>query len=209
MLLTLALRVEDGGRVRATLSVPCVLVFDVETDGGSPKQRCIEMAFLVFDAGMREVHRYCEYWRLPPGGKIAMRAQWVHGITEETVAKHGVDPRDGLREFMTWVDRVLAHPDGRVVAHNAAFDAGVVANMLGECGVPRSFSKDDCFCAMRSAAPHAGCVDRVGKRRAPKNAELYTLLHDAPPTWARLHAALDDVRVTARNYAAGKARGWW
>lgn len=209
-MISLHLCVGSDGTVGARLTgAPRLLVFDVETDGGSPKQRCIEMAFLVLDGLYREVHRYCAYWRLPSGASVSPHAQRVHGITDATLALRGVDPRGGLLEFMAWVDRVLAHEGGCIVAHNAAFDTAVVAHMLAACGVARAFGKDDCFCTMRGAAPHARCVDKNGKRRAPQNAELYAVLHGGPPTWAKLHAALDDVRVTARNFEAGRARGWW
>lgn len=34
-------------------------------------------------------------------------------------------------------------------------------------------------------------------------------LHGQPPSWARLHNALDDVHVTLMNYQKGLCTGWW
>lgn len=209
-MVSLVLSVDAAGHVHANLSgPPQYLVFDTETDGGSPKQRCIELAFIVFDASFRELHRYCQYWRLPPGRRISWHSYNVHKITDATVASRGVDPRGGLETFLAWVDRVLGN-GGRIIAHNAAFDAKIINDALLMHDVPRHFSKEMCMCTMRASAPHAGCVTESGRRRAPKNAELYTILHgSSAEDWATLHTALDDVRVTKCNFQGGLARGWW
>ena len=214
----LSLVVRLQGHVSAVIGVgstssasSLIVVFDVETDGGSPKQRCIEMGFVVLESvSFQEVHSFSKYWRLPPGRRINPYSQEKHGITLDTLSRFGVDPYEGLCEFLDWVDRAKASGvDARVVAHNAAFDAKTVQNMLEVCNIPRAFTKDECFCTMRASTPHAGLLDKKGKRKPPGNEELYRLFHGSPPKWARLHSALDDARVTAMNYRTGRERGWW
>jgi len=205
----LNLDVQPGGTVRLTCNVapPQYLVFDTETNGGTT-QVCIELAYIVFDRDFTELHRYKSYWTLPRGHSIHFHAESVHGISEETLRNQGVDPRPGLEQFYKWVDRI-ASCGGVVVAHNAAFDAAVIRNTSRLNGIPRTLEKEECFCTMRRAAQYAGCKNKRGQQRCPKNSELYTILHDTTPTWATLHSALDDVRVTAMNLHAGRNRGWW
>lgn len=210
---SLRLRVDAAGTVRACVRVasPRYLVFDVETDGGSPLQHCIQLAFVVLDDAFREVFRYDQYWRLAPGRRVNPFSTGVHAIDDNVLAARGVCPRAGLATFFAWADRVATRAEGGglLVAHNAAFDAKVLQNMCDHYGVRRALSKQDCFCLMVQGAKHAGLKDRAGRRKRPRNDELYTVLHAASPAWATLHDALDDVRVTAANLRAGRARGWW
>ena len=46
------------------------------------------------------------------------------------------------------------------------------------------------------------------RRKAPRNDELYEMLHGARPD-ATLHRALADAAVTAKNYVKGKEEGIW
>ena len=56
--------VDASGHIHAHIAAPPqYLIFDTETDGGTPKQRCIELAFIVLDARFYELHRYIQYWR--------------------------------------------------------------------------------------------------------------------------------------------------
>jgi DNA polymerase III epsilon subunit-like protein len=207
---SLSLTVQSCGGVRASCGTasPCYLVFDTETNGGTD-QLCIELAFIVFDRNFVEVHRYRNYWALPVGHSMNVYAQKVHGISERTLREHGVDPRQGLENFYEWVDRVSSGSGGIIVAHNAMFDASVISKTSQKNGLARRLTAEECFCTMRRAKRHAGCKNKRGQERYPKNAELYEILHGDAPTWARLHSALDDVRVTARNLETGRNHGWW
>tara|TARA_B110000046_G_scaffold197_1_gene274 strand:- start:1803 stop:2435 length:633 start_codon:yes stop_codon:yes gene_type:complete len=210
MTVQLWVHVEAGGRVVTAVVAPgpLTLVFDVETNGGSP-QRCIELAFVVLDAVGREVDAFQAYWYLPPGVCISPGAARVHGIDDNKLKCEGVASGPGLARFFAWVDAVRAHPAGRVVAHNAAFDAPVVTREAAALGWARALDKADCLCTMRASMAHEHWADAAGRPKPPKNAELYARLHGAPPHWAKLHAALDDVRITACNFRQGRARGWW
>ena len=60
------------------VGLPAYMVFDVETDGGSPKQLVIQLAFMVFDAQDREVFRFNKLLKLPSGKKINYYSIQVH-----------------------------------------------------------------------------------------------------------------------------------
>ena len=51
--------------------------------------------------------------------------------------------------------------------------------------------------------------DKANRRKAFTNAELFEFLFGEKPMFAKLHDALGDIQITASNYAAGLARGWW
>lgn len=192
---------------------PVLLVLDTETDGGKGQQLAVQLAFVVIDAKGREVCAKETLLRLPTDRKVNYHARKVHGISDERLRKHGVDARAPLEEMLGWFARVRA-AKGRVVAHNAAFDRSVVLATCRQNGVStrdiQLVQTTVWFCTMQGSREHAGCVDVRGRRRAPKNSELYTLLHGEAPVWARLHeSALDDCRVTLGSYNAGKRRGWW
>jgi DNA polymerase III epsilon subunit-like protein len=193
-------------KVRCAFRKPRYLVFDTETDGSA--NLCIELAFLVLDDAYEECARYSAFWKLPEGRTIAPHAQKVHGITASTLRTRGESAAIGLDHFFAWVDRIRAN-NGLLVAHNAAFDAAAITVTAKTWGKTRTLEKKDCFCTMNGARHHAGCRDRRDRTRAPRNAELYDILHGSAPTWAALHTALDDVRVTACNFEAGRKRGWW
>ena len=184
------------------------LVFDVETDGGSPKQLAIQLAYIVYDTQDREVFRFDKLLRLPPGKKINWHSIKIHKISDNVLALRGVDPTEEMRLFFQWVEWVQAKK-GLIIAHNAAFDAAVVTNTAAQNALSYELEAQDCFCTMRAATPHAGLVNKRGAPKPPKNSELYEIFHHAPPDWAVLHNALDDVRVTACNYRGGRDQGWW
>jgi hypothetical protein len=188
---------------------PTYMVFDVETDGGAGKQLAVQIGYVVYDAAFEEISAHEALLRLPKGRRISWHAQKVHGISNDTLSLHGVDPRPELAAFFEWVVRVRGTDRGRIIAHNAAFDAAVVTNTAMSNGMSHSLCANVCFCTMRRATPRAGLADRRGRPKPPRNSELYELLHDAPPRWAKLHSAVDDCRVTGCNYRAARRRGWW
>ena len=189
---------------------PAYMVFDVETDGGSPKQLAIQLAYIVFNREHMELFRYDKLLSLPPGKKINWHSIKIHHITDNMLRLRGVDPTPEIRLFFDWVDKVHSC-NGNVIAHNAAFDAACVTNTAAQHALPYELKGSECFCTMRSATNLCGLVDKRGRPKPPKNKELYSHLHDGrdPEEWARLHDALDDVRVTASSFKAGCERGWW
>lgn len=188
---------------------PAYLVFDVETDGGAGKQLAIQLGYVVYGVNHFELFSRERLLRLPKGRRINWRATQVHRITDNKLHLRGVDPAPELELFFSWVHRVR-QAGGRVVAHNAAFDAAVATNTAASSGVSQTLSARECFCTMRQSTVPAGLKDRRGAPKPPTNSELYELLHSGQKaTWARLHSAEDDARVTAASFRAGCDRGWW
>jgi DNA polymerase III epsilon subunit-like protein len=186
---------------------PAYLVFDVETDGGSPKQLAIQLAFVVFDAQHRDLFRFDKLFKLPEGKQVSYFSQKIHKISLSTLRLRGVEPRHGLVTFFEWVDFVKAN-NGHIVAHNAAFDSACLTHTASENALPRELRKEECFCTMQAAKPFCGLKNKKGAPKPPSNAKLYEILHGNPPD-ARLHAAGEDVRVTAASYRRGREVGWW
>jgi DNA polymerase III epsilon subunit-like protein len=188
-----------------------LLVFDTETVGLSPPIVC-QLAYMVI-ADCHVAEEYDEILKLPQGARISMSAQQVHGISNEDCRTKGVDACDALGKFAACACRIL-ECGGRVVAHNSSFDVRAINATRAAWKIETSplnpeLGKDDVFCTMRESKVHSPLVDKAGRKKAFRNDELYTHLFDAPPTFARLHSAKDDVLVTVLNYLEGSRRGWW
>lgn len=186
---------------------PAVLIFDTETNG-LRDPLAIQIAWIVYDADGDELWKHAEYLALPPGRRIDYAAQQIHGITMKILAEIGKVPQFVLTDFYADLDRVVAR-GGKVVAHNAKFDARVVANTATSCGLARGLDASECFCTMEQSKHRLGLQNRRGGLKPPKNTELHEALVGPVPADVRLHDALADVRVTAASFFAGKRREWW
>lgn len=187
---------------------PAVLVFDTETDGGKGGQLAVQIAWCVYDAAGYELSSRSDYLALPPGRTINGFAQRVHGITMQMLKDRGLAPQFVLADFFDAVDRVTA-AGGRIVAHNAQFDAAVVSHTATSCGLARDLRAAECFCTMEHSKRRLGLVNKRGGLKAPKNVELHEHLLGPVRDELQLHDALADVRITAASYFAGGERGWW
>tara|TARA_Y100000591_G_C21760633_1_gene659908 strand:- start:55 stop:897 length:843 start_codon:yes stop_codon:yes gene_type:complete len=202
-------------RSMPTLNIPSTmqdcLVFDTETTGLGKPIVC-QLAYILVRNGSVSIE-YDHLLRLPPGVFIERQAQRVHKITTRRCAQTGVDAADALKTFSRHARHVLDN-NGRVIAHNGNFDVRAIRTTLVAWSVadgeecPQLHSSD-IFCTMRHSKPHSPLVDRRGRTKAFKNDELYSFLRGEPPSFARLHCAIDDVRVTLLNYIAAHCRGWW
>ena len=186
---------------------PAVLVFDTETTG-LKDPLAVQIAWVVYDANGRELWSRMEYLALPPGKSIDSGAEKVHRISLRTLEEKGKAAQFVLADFYADVDRVAVH-DGRVVAHNAKFDARVVSNTATSCGLARGLDVAECFCTMERSKRRLNLANKRGGLKAPKNSELHEALVGPVPADVALHDALADVRVAAASYFAGKRRRWW
>jgi DNA polymerase III epsilon subunit-like protein len=190
---------------------PPALVFDTETCGLRQPIIC-QIAFLKFVNG-EIVETYDELLKLPLGFRIDKRAKEKHCISEEDCAMRGVDPVDALETFALACSDVLLK-GGRVVAHNSAFDVRAVNetrlahNIIG-FGENQDLDARHTFCTMRSSKIYSPLKDKANRTKAFSNEELFEFLYGQRPNFAKLHDALEDIRVTALNYIAGLERGWW
>ena len=186
---------------------PAALVFDTETNG-LRDPHAVQIAWVVYDADGRELWSRVEYLALPPGKSIDPFAEKVHRISLRTLEAKGKAAQFVLADFYVDLDRVTAR-GGKVVAHNAKFDARVVTNTATSCGLARGLDAAECFCTMERSKRLLNLTNRRGGLKPPKNTELHEALVGPVPAGVQLHDALADVRVTAASYFAGKRREWW
>ena len=188
-------------------TVPAAMVFDTETTG-LKDPLAVQIAWCIYNAGGYELSARAEYLALPPGRKIDPNAQKVHHISAKTLAEKGMAAQFVLTEFFEAFDRVAA-AGGKLVVHNAQFDARVVTNTARSCGLARDLRAADCFCTMEHSKRRLNLTNRRGGLKPPKNIELHEHLLGPVRDELELHDALNDVRVTAASFFAGGERGWW
>ena len=187
------------------------LIFDTETIGLKPAIVC-QLAYLIVEDGAVSTE-YDQLLKLPAGFRIGKQAQAVHGISNKDCATRGVDAPEALEIFARECARILA-VGGRIVAHNSKFDVRAIRETRSAHGVidyseNQTLEDKDTFCSMTASKQHSPLVDKAGRRKNFRNEELYAHFYGGAPSWARLHNALDDVRVTALNYSAGLRNSWW
>ena len=189
-----------------------VLFFDTETIGLKPAIVC-QLAYLVVEGGTVTTE-YDQILKLPPGVKVSPQAQKVHGISTRDTQRKGVDAEEAMRAFAVEAHRVL-EAGGRVVAHNSKFDVRAVREtreawqMVDVPVTNPALTDADTFDTMMASKPHSPLLDKAGRRKAFRLEEWYVHLFGSPPAFARLHNALDDVRVLALCYFEANRLGWW
>ena len=182
---------------------PPVLVFDVETTGCSPVVVCQLACALAREGTVREGNWI---FQLPPGARISYQAFGVHGISVRTCFLEGVAPKPVLEYFLSLAHRVKAQ-GGFVVAHNKGGDVASVKRTAEVWQCPCDLEADAVFCTQKNSTPFSPLLNKNGHRKVFRNEELYEYFYGARPTWARLHDAMDDVRVTLLNFKAMSAAG--
>jgi DNA polymerase III epsilon subunit-like protein len=179
------------------------LVFDTECS--ALNGHVIQLGWVWVNSDGEEAHAESRLMRLPENVGIDPRAEAVHGITADVLAGHGEDPRLAMEAFATELRKARAC-GASVVAHNARFDCNRVAFTSSYWGVTVPLAVEDVVCTMRRAQMEFRGPS--GRRKAPRNEELYHALCNESPT-LRAHDALNDARITAVSYLRGAERGWW
>ena len=212
------------------------IVFDTETT--DLKGVAVQIAFGCYDRFGNLVRNFNFYFKLPPGYRIEPGAKAIHKIEESYLDQHGLDTEWVLlvlTEFAQVCGQVLAQ-GGRIVAHNASFDCGVIfrtwdahANHLIQTVQSASVSartrsmlaittpppnpfvgfSDKTFCTMISSKHYVLAKNKLGRIKNPRNVELYSYLYDGQIPEGELHDASTDIRVTAMSYFKGIQVGWW
>lgn len=187
------------------------ICFDTETTGLKPAIVC-QIAYVVVEAG-KVTMEYDQLLQLPQGAYIGRQAQAIHRISNRDCAQRGVDAANALELFARTCFKIM-QAGGRIVAHNAKFDARAIretrlAHNIIEYPENQALEDGDTFCTMTMSKSYSQLKDKANRRKAFKNEELYAHLYGSPPTWASLHNAADDIGVTTLNYAGGLLRGWW
>lgn len=185
-----------------------VLVFDTETT--SFNGSVIQLGYVRADDEGNEIDSSCRYLKLIDGEVISLMAQSVHHITTDMLDQQGEDPAHVIHDFSR-VAQAALHRKGVVVAHNAKFDCARLEYTAKLAGAQATVQESDVFCTCSHRAVNGSNVTfftRNGRRKRPRNDELYEYLFQRPPT-VELHDALNDARVTMSSYMKGRRLNWW
>ena len=110
-----------------------VVVFDTETTGLTDADDVVQLAVVVLKDGKEHLSKAVLIKnKVPIDGT---EAQAVNGLTDELLAKEGLDPKEVLDDFLALICSTIA-AEGKVllVAHNLSFDWRMIANMLKKHG---------------------------------------------------------------------------
>lgn len=185
-----------------------VCVLDTETTGLRPEARVCEIAVAVVDLVTgRVLHRAAQL--IHPGCAIPAAATNVHGITDVMVAAS-----PGLASVWSRITAFVARhcPSLDVIAHNAPFDRGVLADDLARISIlstewPRWRWRDSITLA-RQVVPGLPTYSLHDSARGPGLARSLHLAKGAS------HRAMGDVLTTCAlmtelRKRAGKPLGEW
>ena len=175
------------------------LFFDTEATGlpGSPSSdyrnwpRIVQIAWMLVDEN-QDVKSKNSYIIKPNGFRIPNRVIKIHGITTEKALDEGVPVNRALHRFL--MDANFADV---LVAHNVAYDYGVIRGELLRNNVPDFLKNHPKFCTMTSKQVLDFCKSfrSNGSRQCPSLSELYFLLFNEKLENA--HDALTDTEACA------------
>ncbi len=185
------------------------LFFDTEATGlpSSPSSnyrnwpRMVQIAWMLVDED-QTVKSKNNYIIKPNGFRIPERVINIHGITTEKALKEGVLINHALHRFL--MDSNFADI---LIAHNVAYDYGVVRGELLRQKIPDFLEKHPKFCTMTSKQVLDYCKSfRLnGSRQCPSLSELYFLLFNEKLENA--HDALTDTEACASCFFELKKLG--
>lgn len=178
------------------------LFFDTETTGlpSGPKSdyhkwpRIVQIAWLLIDED-EDVKSKNNYIIRPDGFNIPERVIKIHGITMKRAFEEGVPVDYVLRKFL--MDANFAD---LLVAHNVAYDYGVVRGELLRKRIPDFLKGYSQFCTMTSKQILDYCKNfrANGSRQCPSLSELHFLLFGEKLDNA--HDALTDAEACANCF---------
>ncbi|MBU0496553.1 MAG: 3'-5' exonuclease [Candidatus Thermoplasmatota archaeon] len=175
------------------------LFFDTETTGlpSSPSSdfrnwpRLVQLAWLLIDENHDIKSKY-NYIVRPDGYRIPKRVVDIHGITMQRAYEEGIPVDQAIHRFL--MDSNFADV---LIAHNIAYDYGVVRGELLRKKIPDFLEKRKKFCTMTSKQVLDFCKSfRVnGSRQCPSLSELYYLCFNAH--LEKAHDAMIDAEACA------------
>ena len=178
------------------------LIFDTEATGlpscpSSDYQkwpRIVQIAWLLIDEN-RDIKSKNSYIIKPEGYRIPKRVIKIHGITMKKALEKGVPVEYSLHRFLT--DTNFAD---LLVAHNVAYDYGVIRGELLRKKIPDFLEGYTKFCTMTSKPVLDYCKNfrANGSRQCPSLSELYFLLFNEKLDDA--HDALIDAEACAKCF---------
>lgn len=153
-----------------------VVVFDTETTGVGASDEVCQIAAVEYERGVR-ARSLNEYLRI--SFPMPYYAESIHGISDEFLAEHGIEPMEGLSRFFE-----LVKGDALLVAHNAKFDIRMIAGTCAKNGM-EGLPEDAFICD----------TWRLAKKVMPglENYQLGTLIDKFHVNAVNSHDAMDDV----------------
>lgn len=185
------------------------LIFDTETAGlplyrNAPADdlrawpRLVQIAWLLCDGGGQIIQRECFVVR-PDGFMIPPGAVRVHGITTDRALRSGIPLRVALDAFRQGVAE-----SSIVIAHNLAFDGGVIAAEYMRSGMENPLSGVPSICTME-ASVKVCAIRRPGGLKWPTLIELHRKLFGS--AYPGAHDAGNDADACARCFFELRRRG--
>jgi len=178
------------------------LFFDTETTGlpyapiSDYKNwpRIIQLAWLLIDEN-KDIKSKNSYIIKPEGYNIPKRVIKIHGITMKRALEEGVELEYALHRFLGDLNFAKV-----LVAHNIAYDYGVIRGELLRKKIPDFLKGYSQFCTMTSKSVLDYCKSfrANGSRQCPSLSELYFLLFGEKLDNA--HDALTDAEACANCF---------
>jgi DNA polymerase-3 subunit epsilon len=181
--------------------LPCYVVLDLETTGGSPQRDRVTEIAAVRIEGSSEVARWSTL--VNPETPIPFFIQSLTGISNQMV--------HDAPTFATVVPRLLELLDGAVlVAHNARFDHGF---LLGEFARLQTDLRVRTLCTVRLSRAlypqhRSHSLDAIMRRHGLKTAERHRAMGDVDVVLAWLKvAAMEHGTEQVRRHASRLLKG--
>ena len=180
-----------------------LLFFDTETDGlprGRTMPHLVSLAWRLTDNDGFLVSEGARLLR-PEGFVIPFSATEIHGITQERALAEGTDGREALEAFGADARQADAY-----IAHNIAFDEGVLRAAARRLGLPSPFRRFvRRVCTMKESTRFCALPARAGAGfKYPRLGELYRILFSRERRGA--HDAAQDVATLVACYFALRKR---
>ena len=180
-----------------------VIAWDTETTGLHGV--IVQLGIVALDSAGREVGVDSRLFAPLEAFPIEPGAVAVHKITSEQQAAEGEPVGKCLRAFVE-LAQTAARRRIPMVAHNAAFDKRMVHKTAKAIGLEPPEIESLCTMNLgRTVFKDA----QTGRKKNPKNRELYNLLVGGAPEDEFLHDAVEDARLTAQSFLAGRKSGLW
>jgi DNA polymerase-3 subunit epsilon len=162
--------------------------------------RLVQIAWLQVDGQRREMSAASHIIK-PIGFTIPVEATKIHHITTEQALEEGEEIPDVLIDF----ERLVRASDS-IVAHNLAFDEGVVMGEFNRAGLATVLPSREKICTMEQSTEFCALEGLYGPKW-PKLSELNARLFGA--RLEESHDASVDVRTAAKCFWELKNRGVW
>ena len=176
------------------------LAFDTETTGFKTNY-IIQLAYLMFNDDTGKIISETNYkFNLPDGIDIDEGASKVHGVYKKDLAGEPLIS-DSISDIIELLNRC-----DKIVCHNASFDLRMIkgeaarANLLVDWDVINAKA----VCTMNSTKKYVRALNKYGKLKVPKLAELHQFLFNED--FENAHDAMGDVMATYKCYMELKER---